>query len=110
MVQCSIAPTEKPVPEVKRSQAAPQEHSVKLLIKDHTTSVEEALKLVAPILTILPHFINFMITDPLFLQRTHLSAQEFQLLSSFHFILTNGADLTIEDRLKRVEGELLKLV
>jgi hypothetical protein len=32
------------------------------------------------------------------------------MLSNFYFILTNGPDMTIEDRLKRVEAEMLKLV
>ena len=118
VVECSIQPEAKA--EVKKvaagSPAAPHEpvtgttHQVKLLVKDHTTSLEEALRLVTPLFTLLPQAVTFLGPHPLFLQKSRLSLLETQLLSSFHFILTNGADQTVEDRLKRVEGELLKLV
>ena len=118
VVECSIQPEAKA--EVKKvaagSPAAPHEpvtgatHQVKLLVKDHTTSLEEALRMVTPLFTLLPHAVTFLGPHPLFLQKSRLSLLETQLLSSFHFILTNGADQTVEDRLKRVEGELLKLV
>ena len=83
---------------------------MKLLVKDHTTSLEEALRLVSPIFSLLPHAISFMGPHPIFLQKSKLTLPETQILSNFYFILTNGADQTIEDRLKRVEGEMLKLV
>ena len=121
VVECSIQPEAKVEPKkaaATGSPAAPHEpvtgvtatHQVKLLVKDHTTSLEEALRLVTPLFTLLPQAVTFLGPHPLFLQKSRLSLQETQLLSSFHFILTNGADQTVEDRLKRVERELLKLV
>lgn len=103
------APAEPtPVVEKKRPQASHQE--VKLLVKDHTTSLQEALRLITPLFSLIPQAVTFMGPNPLFLQKSNLSMLEAQLLSAFHFVLTTGADRTIEDRLKRVEAELLGLV
>lgn len=80
------------------------------MVKEHTTSLKEALRLITPIFSLIPQAVTYMGPNPLFLQKSELSLSEVQILSNFHFLLTNGVDRTVEDRLKRVEGELLKLV
>ena len=74
VVECSIlqvVPTEQketqasgtgPSPARQVEQAPPQQ--VKLLVKDHTTSLEEAIRLIAPIFVLLPQAITMMGPNP----------------------------------------------
>lgn len=80
-------------------------------MKDHTTSLEEALKLIAPVLLVFPTVFTMLGTSPLFREHAHLSPPELSLLQNFYFSITmNMSDMTVEARLKRAQDELLKVI
>ena len=84
---------------------------MRLLVQDHTTSVEEALRLIAPIFLLLPSAVTMMGPNPLIVQHTRLTMGEFHLLNAFYTHLNVPTiDATFEDRFKRAVSELLKLV
>ncbi len=69
------APAEPvPVVEKKPFKAAPQE--VKLLVKEHTTSLQEAIHLITPLFSLIPQAVTFMGPHPVFLQKSELNMQE----------------------------------
>ena len=103
----SPAPKHEAAAEIPKT-AGPQE--VKLLVKDHTTSVDEALRLIAPIFVLIPQAM-MMGPNPVFVQHSKLTLAELQVLHYFLMNITvNMLDLTVEDRLKRAVSELSKLV
>jgi hypothetical protein len=62
------------VVEKKPTKAAPQE--VKLLVKEHTTSLQEAIHLITPLFSLIPQAVTFMGPHPVFLQKSELNMQE----------------------------------
>jgi len=117
VVECSILQT-PPQTETKQVQAtpvveAPQEvtKQVKLLVRDHTTTIEEALRLIAPVFLILPNVFSMMGTNPVFREHSHLSESDIIFLQQFFFsVALNVQDLTVEAKLKRAQEELMKVV
>jgi hypothetical protein len=81
------------------------------LVKDHTTSVEEALRLIAPIFFLLPQVLTVYGVNPIFNQHAKLTMQELQLLHAFTMNLNVSVnDTNVEVKLKRAVQELNKLV
>lgn len=93
---------------VETPKEVPQK--VKLLVQDHTTSVEEALRLIAPVFLILPNVFSMMGINPVFREHSHLSQSDLNLLQQFYFsVALNVQDLTVEAKLKRAQEELMKV-
>jgi hypothetical protein len=83
VVECSILQTPHPT-DAKHVNAttneAPPKQEVKLLVRDHSTSVEEAIRMIAPIFLILPSVFTIIGPHPLFQQASKLSAQDLTVL------------------------------
>lgn len=79
-------------------------------MKDHTTSVEEALKLVSALFLVVPNSMTIMGPNQMILQHSRLSFNEIQLLNTFWSMLNFSADNTYEDRINRAVKELSKIV
>lgn len=80
------------------------------MVKDHTTNVEEALRIVAPLFVLLPQIMTMMGPNPAFMAASKLTPQEIALLSQFNIGLSmNMQDVTVKDRISRAVKELVKL-
>jgi hypothetical protein len=97
-------------PKPPKVVEAPKQE-VKLLVKDHTTNVEDAIRRLAPFLVLLPQVMTMMGPSPAFMNASKITPQELAILNGFQISLSmNMQDLTIQDRFNRAVRELSKLV
>lgn len=107
VVECSICQSSTQV------QPAPvQKHQeVTLLVKDHTSNFDEAIRLVATVISILPSATMMGMPSPIFAAHAKLSLNEINSLMLFYGSLQVPlGDSTNDDRVKRVSKILHELV
>lgn len=81
------------------------------MVKDHTTNIEEAMRVISPFLLLLPHMMSMIGLNQNLILGSKMTVVEAQLLHQLYLHLTMPSSFveSIDDRIKKTVVELTKI-